>query len=209
MLNFEKVQAAINNKTFEGDFRGIPILKYEAVVEGEVPVGLGPLHTQYDGKGNAYTSMFIDSCIVKWKLPPWTDEEKKDLTKAVLDKVPAHFSTGHLVVAGSDTANPYGKWCVAMNKLSAGRHINVGPSQPESSQLIDISGEKMKMIAEAYTEPEPHFAQILKVTDVQPTEVYPKDENKDPNAVWEKAQSGVTRNGNQVDREVHGHSQPF
>ena len=51
-----------------------------------------------------------------------------------------------------------------MNKLSAGRHVNVGPSQPESSQLIDISGEKMKMIAEAYTEPEPHFAQILKVT---------------------------------------------
>ena len=97
------------------------------MVEGEVPVGLGPLHTQYDGKGFAYTSMFIDSNITKWKLPPWTDEEKKDLNKVVLDKVPTHFSTGHLVVAGSDTANPYGKWCVAMNKLSAGRHINVGP----------------------------------------------------------------------------------
>ena len=91
MLNFEKVQAAINNKTFEGEFRGVPILKYEAVVEGEVPVGLGPLHTQYDGKGNAYTSMFIDSNITKWKLPPWTDEEKKDLNKAVLDKVPCAF----------------------------------------------------------------------------------------------------------------------
>ena len=72
------------------------------------------------------------------------------------------------------------------------------PSQPESSQLIDISGEKMKMVAEAYTEPEPHFAQILKVSDIQPTEVYPKEENKDPNAVWDKAQAGVTRNGNQV-----------
>ena len=71
--------------------------------------------------------MFIDSNITKWKLPPWTDEEKKDLNKVVLDKVPTHFSTGHLVVAGSDTKNPYGKWLVAMNKLSAGRHINVGP----------------------------------------------------------------------------------
>jgi nitrous-oxide reductase len=200
VLNFEKIQEAIAKKDFVhgGDVRGVPVLEYNDVVEGEVPVGLGPLHTQYDGKGNAYTSMFIDSAIVKWKLPPWTDEEKKDMTKTVLDKVQAHFSTGHLVVAGSDTAQPYGKWCVAMNKLSAGRHVNVGPSQPESSQLIDISGDKMKMVAEAYTEPEPHFAQILKVSEIQPAEVYPKDENKDPNAVWEKAQSGVTRNGNQV-----------
>ena len=70
--------------------------------------------------------------------------------------------------------------------------------QPESSQLIDISGDKMKMIAEAYTEPEPHFAQILKVSEIQPAEVYPKAENKDPNAVWDKENTGVTRNGNQV-----------
>jgi nitrous-oxide reductase len=202
VLNFEKVKAAIEKKDFEGEFRGVPILKYESVVEGEVPVGLGPLHTQYDGKGNAYTSMFIDSNITKWKLPPWSAEEKKDLNKVVLDKVACHFSTGHLVVAGSDTKKPYGKWLVAMNKLSAGRHINVGPAQPESSQLIDISGDKMKMIYEAYTEPEPHFAQILKVSEIQPNEIYPKDENKDPDAVWDKAQTGVTRTGNQVVAKV-------
>jgi nitrous-oxide reductase len=202
VLNFEKVQQAIAKKDFEAEFRGVPVLKYESVVEGEVPVGLGPLHTQYDGKGNAYTSMFIDSNITKWKLPPWSDDEKKDLNKVVLDKVPCHFSTGHLVVAGSDTKKPYGKWLVAMNKLSAGRHINVGPAQPESSQLIDISGDKMKMIAEAYTEPEPHFAQILKVSDIQPAEVYPKDENKDPNAVWDKKDTGVTRTGTEVTAKV-------
>jgi nitrous-oxide reductase len=198
VINFEKLQAAINAKNFEGDMRGVPVVKYEAVVEGEVPVGLGPLHTQYDGKGFAYTSMFIDSNITKWKMPPWSDDEKKDLNKVVLDKMPTHYSTGHLVVAGSDMAQPYGKWCVAMNKLSAGRHINVGPSQPESSQLIDISGEKMKMVAEAYTEPEPHFAQILKVSEIEPQEVLAKADNKDPNAVWEKDATGVTRNGNQV-----------
>ena len=202
VLNFEKIKAAIEKKDFEGDMRGVPILKYESVVEGEVPVGLGPLHTQYDGKGNAYTSMFIDSNITKWKLPPWSDDEKKDLNKVVLDKVPCHFSTGHLVVAGSDTKKPYGKWLVAMNKLSAGRHINVGPAQPESSQLIDISGEKMKMVAEAYTEPEPHFAQILKVSEIQPAEVYPRAENKDPNAVWDKENTGVTRTGTSVVAKV-------
>ena len=198
VINFEKLQAAITGKTFDGDMRGVPIVKYEAVVEGEVPVGLGPLHTQYDGKGFAYTSMFIDSNITKWKMPPWTDDEKKDLNKVVLDKVPTHFSTGHLVVAGSDTVEPYGKWCVEMNKLSAGLHINVGPTQPESSQLIDISGDKMKMVSEAYTEPEPHFAQILKVSEIEPKEILAKADNKDPNAVWEKEATGVIRNGNQV-----------
>jgi len=202
VINFEKLQAAINGKTFEGDMRGVPIIKYDAVVEGEVPVGLGPLHTQYDGKGFAYTSMFIDSNITKWKMPPWSDEEKKDLNKVVLDKMPTHFSTGHLVVAGSDTVEPYGKWCVAMNKLSAGRHINVGPSQPESSQLIDISGDKMKMVAEAFTEPEPHFAQILKVSEIEPKEVLAKADNKNPNAVWDKESTGVTRTGNQVVAKV-------
>ena len=202
VYNFEKIASAVQNKTYEGDFRGVPILKYESIVEGEVPVGLGPLHTQYDGRGNAYTSLFIDSNITKWKLPPWSDEEKKDLTKVVVDKCPVHFSVGHLVVAGSDTKEPYGKWLVAMNKLSKGRHVVVGPSQPESSQLIDISGEKMRMVAEAYTEPEPHFAQILKVSDVQPIEVYPKAENKHPHAVWDKAQTGVTREGNNVTAKV-------
>ena len=106
VLNLEKLLAAINNKTFEGDFRGIPILKYESVVEGEVPVGLGPLHTQYDGKGFAYTSIFIDSNITKWKLPPWTDDEGKDLKKVVLDKVSIHYSAGHLVVPGATPRSP-------------------------------------------------------------------------------------------------------
>ncbi len=202
VLNFEKIQNAIAKKDFDGDFRGIPILNHNSVVEGEVPVGLGPLHTQYDGLGNAYTSLFIDSQIVKWKMPPWTDDEKKDLTKVVEDKIPVHYSVGHLVVAGSDTKHPYGKWMVSMNKLSKGRHLNVGPSQPEDSELIDITGAKMKTVYETFTEPEPHFAQILKADKIEPIEVYPKDENKDPNAIWEASKAGQTRQGNTVDVKV-------
>lgn len=202
VYNIDKVKAAMEKKDYDGEFRGVPILKYESIVEGEVPVGLGPLHTQYDDKGNAYTSLFIDSNVTKWKLPPWNDEQKKDLTKAVLDKMPVHFSIGHLVIGGSDTKKPDGKWLVAMNKLSKGRHINVGPSQPESSQLIDISGDKMKMVAEAYTEPEPHFAQIIAANKLSPIEVYPKDENKDPNAVWDASETGIKREGNTVTAKV-------
>jgi nitrous-oxide reductase len=199
VFDFEKVKAAIAAKDFSGDFRGVPIVRYEAIVEGEVPVGLGPLHTQYDGKGNAYTSLFIESVVTKWKLPPWNDDERADLNKVVLDKMPVHFNIGHLVIGGSDTKEPYGKYLVAMNKLSKGRHLSVGPSQPESSQLIDISGEKMEMLYEAFTEPEPHFAQILKADAISPIEVYPKAENTNPNAVWTPEETGVVRTGNKVE----------
>ncbi|BCS32346.1 nitrous-oxide reductase [Luteitalea sp. TBR-22] len=199
VFDFEKIQKAIASKTFEGEVRGIPVIKHDAVIEGEVPVGLGPLHTQYDGKGNAYTSLYVESAVAKWSLPPWNDAQKKDLNSIVLDKIPVQFNIGHLVIGGSDTKEPYGKYLVAMNKLSKGRHVSVGPSQPESSQLIDISGKKMQMLYEAYTEPEPHFAQILKADAIAPIEVYPKAENTNPNAVWDASQAGITRSGNKVE----------
>jgi len=196
VFDFEKVMAAIEAKNFDGEFRGVPVLKYDAIVEGEVPVGIGPLHTQFDGKGYGYTSLYIDSAITKWKLPPWSAEEKADLNKLVIDKIPVHYAIGHLVIGGSDTKAPYGKWLVAMNKMSKGRHISVGPSQPESSQLIDITGEKMQMVYETFTEPEPHFAQILKADAIQPIEVYLKDEEKEnPNAVWDMEKAVSTRTG--------------
>jgi nitrous-oxide reductase len=199
VFDFEKIKKAIDTKTFDGEVRGIPVIKNEAVLEGEIPVGLGPLHTQYDGKGNAYTSLYVESAVAKWTLPPWTEAQKKDLNTVITDKIPVHFNIGHLVVGGSDTREPYGKYLVAMNKLSKGRHISVGPSQPESSQLIDITGNKMSMLYEAYTEPEPHFAQILKADAIKPIEVYPKAENTNPSAAWDASQTGITRNGNKVD----------
>ena len=202
VFNFEKLKGAIDRKEFESEFRGVPVIKFEAALEGEVPAGLGPLHTQYDGKGNAYTSMFIESVITKWKLPPWSDEERKDLNKVVLDKIPVHFNIGHLVVGGSDTREPYGRYMVAGNKLSKGRHLSTGPSQPESSQLIDITGEKMAMLYETFTDPEPHFMQILKADAIQPIEVYPRAENKHPHAVWDANDAGVVRNGNTVEAKV-------
>jgi nitrous-oxide reductase len=191
-FNFEKVQTAIRNKDFEGDEDGIPVLKYESIKDAEVPVGLGPLHTQFGPNGMAYTSLFIDSAIVSWKLGEWQ----------VIDKVPVSYSVGHLAAAEGDTVSPDGGYLVSLNKLSHGRHLSVGPSQPESSQLIDISGEKMKLLYDAFTEPEPHYAQIVKADKIHPIEVYPKEENTNPLAVWDVKDAGLTRHGNKVTVKV-------
>jgi nitrous-oxide reductase len=188
VFNIEKVQTAIQNKDFTGDEDGIPVLNYDKIKDAEVNVGLGPLHTQFDDQGNAYTSLFVESAIAKWKLGTWE----------VVDKIPITYNIGHLAAAGGDTAHPDGKYLVALNKLSHGRHLNVGPSQPESSQLIDINGEKMKLLYDAFTEPEPHYAQIIKADKLKPIEVYPKDENKNANAIWDVKDASVTRNGSDV-----------
>jgi nitrous-oxide reductase len=188
IFNFEKIQTAIRNKDFTGDEDGIPVLKYESIKDAEVPVGLGPLHTQFGPDGFAYTSLFVDSAIAKWKMGTWE----------VVDKIPMSYSIGHLTAAEGDTCSPKGKYLVGLNKLSHGRHLSVGPSQPESSQLVDISEEKMKLLYDAFTEPEPHYAQMVLAKTLHPIEVYPKDENKNPLAIWDVKDTGVTRKGNDV-----------
>jgi nitrous-oxide reductase len=187
-FNWEKVQTAMKNKDFSGNEDGIPVLKYESIKDAEVPVGLGPLHTQFGPDGWAYTSLFVDSAIAKWKLGTWE----------VVDKIPMSYSIGHLSAAEGDTVSPDGRFLVGLNKLSHGRHLSVGPSQPESSQLVDITEEKMKLLYDAFTEPEPHYAQMIKADKLKPIEIYPKEENKHPHAIWDVKDAGVTRTGNKV-----------
>jgi nitrous-oxide reductase len=202
VYSFSKIQDAISRRSFSGEEDGIPVIKYEDALLMEVPVGLGPLHTQFDGKGYAYTSLYVESAIAKWKLPPYA--EGTDPKALVVDKIPVQFNVGHLVTAHGDTRHPKGDWLVAMNKMSKGRSIKTGPSIPESSQLIDITGEgKMRMVYEAYTEPEPHFAQLVHKDVLKNTiEFYPKAESHDPNAIWAAADAKVTRNA--AKRTVEG-----
>ena len=172
IYGFDRILKAIEEKNFEGkDHYGIPILKFDAVVAGKVDLGAGPLHTQYDDKGNGYTSLYLESAVAKWTLgEPY---HPADQAFKLVDKVSIHYNIGHLATAQGDTMEPHGKYLIAMNKWSIDRHTNVGPLHPQNFQLIDISGEKMELIADMPIGfGEPHYAQMVKADVIKAHEVY-------------------------------------
>ncbi len=191
VFSFTKMQQAIANKTFDGSYDGIPVLKYDAVLHGEVQKpGLGPLHTEFDGNGNAYTSFFVSSEIVKWSV--------KDLK--VLDRVPTYYSIGHLSVPGGPTAKPHGKYVIAYNKITKDRYLPTGPELTQSAQLYDISGDKMKLILDFPTTGEPHYAEAIPAELISKNSVkfYKIDENKHPYVTKGEKEAKVVRQGNKV-----------
>ncbi len=189
--SFSKMLKAIENKEFEGEVDGIPILKYEAVIAGEVQnPGLGPLHTEFDGKGYAYTSAFISSEVVKWKLGTWE----------VVDRIPAYYSIGHLMIPGGDSQKPWGKYLVALNKITKDRYLPTGPELAQSAQLIDISGDKMKLLLDFPTMGEPHYAQAIPAEMLmnKSVKIFPLEENQNPHAIKSEREARVERKGKEV-----------
>ncbi len=191
VFSFSKIQKAIADKNYEGDFNGIPVIKYEAALHGEVKKpGLGPLHTEFDDKGNAYTSMFVSSEVVKWNVK----------TLEVLDRVPTYYSVGHLSVPGGPTSKPWGKYMIAYNKITKDRYLPTGPELAQSAQLYDISGDKMQLLLDFPTTGEPHYAEAIPAGLIQPNslKIYKLEDNKHPYAAIGEKQAKVERNGNQV-----------
>jgi nitrous-oxide reductase len=191
VFSFSKIQQAIAAKNFEGEYNGLPIIKYDAALHGEVQKpGLGPLHTEFDGKGNAYTSMFVSSEVVKWSI--------KDVK--VLDRIPTYYSIGHLMVVGGDNKTPYGKYLVAYNKITKDRYLPTGPELTQSAQLIDISGDKMKLLLDFPTIGEPHYAQAIAADKIMKnsTKIFKIEENAHPFAAKGEKHTKVVREGNKV-----------
>lgn len=189
--SFDKMLAAIEGKKFDGEAYGIPILKFEDVMAGQVKSGgLGPLHTEFDGKGNAYTTFFISSEVVKWKLGTWE----------VIDRQPTFYSVGHLMIPGGNSRKPHGKYLVAMNKITKDRYLPTGPEMEHSAQIYDISGEKMQLLYDFPTHGEPHYAAgcnaDLLVNNSK--KIYRLDENNHPYAIKNPSDAKVERNGNEV-----------
>jgi len=156
VYDFKKMMKLIESKKYDGrDPYNIPILSMQESLHGQVELGLGPLHTQYDKeKGIAYTSLFVDSAVARWDF----------LKLKLIEKVPIHYNVGHLVSAEGDTVSPDGKYLIALNKLAIDRFVQVGPLHPQNHQLIDISpGQPMQVL---YDMPiplgEPHYAVMMK-----------------------------------------------
>jgi nitrous-oxide reductase len=191
VYSFDKIMKAIEDEKFSGEFDGIPIIDYEAALDGIVKKpGLGPLHTEFDGKGNAYTTFFISSEVVKWDVE----------TKEILDRQSTFYSPGHLVIPGGETRKPDGKYLVAMNKITKDRYLPTGPELAHSAQLFDISGDKMKLILDFPTKGEPHYAQAIAADKIQPNSVkfYDIEQNKHPYATLGESKTRVERDGNEV-----------
>lgn len=191
VFSFDKIQKAIADKAYDGDYDGIPVIKYDAALYGEVKKpGLGPLHTEFDGKGNAFTSFFVSSEVVKWNI--------KDLK--VLDRVQTYYSVGHLCIPGGNTRKPNPKYVIAYNKITKDRYLPTGPELAQSAQLIDITGDKMQVILDFPTIGEPHYAQAVAADVIKNRSVkfYKIDENQHQYLAKGEGQTKVVREGNKV-----------
>jgi len=189
--SFSKMIRAIEDENFSGEAYGIPILNFEAVHAGSVKQGgLGPLHTEFDNNGNAYTSFFISSEVVKWKLGSWE----------VLDRKPTFYSVGHLMIPGGNSRQPYGKYVLAMNKITKDRYLPTGPEVTHSAQLYDISGDKMELLLDFPTVGEPHYAAGIPADLVkfQSKKIYNLEENNHKYATLTEKEAKVVRKGNEV-----------
>ncbi len=189
--SFTKMLAAIENKKFDGEAYGIPILNFEDILAGVVKQpGLGPLHTEFDDKGNAYTTFFISSEVVKWKVGTWE----------VLDRQPVFYSVGHGMIPGGNSRKPFGKYFVALNKITKDRYLPTGPELTQSAQLFDISGDKMELLLDFPTIGEPHYAAAIPANLVAPNsrKIYKLSENKHPYAALTDDDVKVVRQGKEV-----------
>jgi len=175
---------------------GVCVLPFEKSIRGQQQIGLGPLHTVFDDKGNAYTSVFLDSTVVKWN---------PTQIGGPTEAIQTQYNIGHILSAEGDTVSPDGKWVVAMNKMAMDRFTPVGPLLPQNFQLIDISGQAMSSI---YDMPiplgEPHYAQMIKADKLKPLQAYipagtdPFTDEVSPDAVAAGGEKTV-RNGKKVD----------
>ena len=182
--------------------------KLDDAIVAEPEVGLGPLHTAFDGRGNAYTTLFLDSQMVKWNIEAAIKAHAGDKSaKYVVDRLDVQYQPGHVNASQSETVAADGKYMAVGCKFSKDRFLPVGPLHPENEQLIDISGDKMVLLADHPVRGEPHDFIIFKRDLVRPKQVYSLDDF--PLAIRDPKDSGVFRDGKKVTIKITSQAPAF